>query len=158
MTRDEWVKGFWRRVLRLGARQCWLWRGTLTDGYGQLKRPDGTNIYAHRASVEIATGRPVPKNRVVMHTCDNPRCVNPAHLRVATQKANVQDMHRKGRAVNNYQRGNDHHSSKISEQQVADMRRQWDSRRTERVTQQQLADQYGITQAQVSRIVNRKRR
>lgn len=147
--------------MRLGARQCWPWTGTLTDGYGQLKREDGqTNIYAHRASVEIHTGRPVPSDRVVMHTCDNPRCVNPAHLRVATQLANVRDMHRKGRANPTSPKGDAHGSSKLLESQVLEIRARWANRHAagERLTQRDLADAYGVSQSQISRILNGKRR
>lgn len=159
MTRAEWIAGFWRRVLRLGSRVCWPWQGTLTDGYGQLKREDGqTNVYAHRASVEIHTGRRVPDHKVVMHTCDNPRCVNPAHLRVATQLDNVHDMLAKGRQGTRVLRGDQHGSSKVSDAEVSEIRRLWAQRATQPITQAQLAARYGITQTQVSRIVNKQRR
>lgn len=158
MTHDEWIAGFWARVFKAGAKSCWLWKGTIKDGYGQLKRPDGTNVYAHRASVEIRNGRRVPDHLVVMHTCDNPRCVNPHHLRVATQRENVLDMHRKGRAPTQVLKGDRHGSSKVSDAEVKAMRAAWAERHVTKVTQVALAEQYGITQAQVSRIVNGKRR
>ena len=159
MTRDEWVTGFWRRVIRLGAKSCWPWTGTLKDGYGQLKKQDGqTNMYAHRASVEITRRLVVPSTLVVMHTCDNPRCVNPMHLRVATQRDNVLDMHRKGRAASVTMRGDRHKSTKISDHDVAALKHAWSKRGQTAVPQEHLAQRYGITQAQVSRIVNGKRR
>lgn len=159
MTRDKWIAGFWRRVLRGGAKACWPWLGTLKDGYGQLKREDGqTNIYAHRASLEIKFNRRIPEHLVVMHTCDNPRCVNPHHLRVATQRDNVLDMHRKGRGHNVVLRGDQHGSTKIKDADVEALRAAWDQRHKTGVTQTQLAERYGVTQAQVSRIVNKKRR
>lgn len=158
MTRLEWLKGFWRRVAKLGPDDCWPWTGATVDGYGQLKRQDGKNIYAHRASVEIDRGRVVPRNRVVMHICDNPLCVNPRHLRVATQKDNVADMHAKGRANTVVLKGDEHGSTKVSEANVVAIHLAWASRRTRPVTQQELAQRFGVSQAQISRIVNGKRR
>lgn len=159
MTREEWIAGFWARVIKLGAKTCWPWQGTLKDGYGQLKQQDGqTNIYAHRASMEITHGVPVPGHLVVMHRCDNPRCVNPHHLRIATQRANVIDMHRKGRAPKTSKRGDAHASTKVSDADVAKIRALWAARHRTMVTQTALAERFGVTQAQISRIVNGKRR
>ena len=158
MKRDAWEAGFWRRVLKLGPRQCWPWMGVLKDGYGQLKSMDGANMYAHRASVMIHRRINVPSTLVVMHTCDNPRCVNPYHLRVGTQRENIHDMIRKGRAVVTVLTGDDHGSTKVSDVNVAAIRATWAQRHATKITQEQLAAQYGVTQAQISRIVNRKRR
>lgn len=55
--------------------------------------------YAHRWSFEYHVG-PIPAGMWVMHSCDNPPCVNPAHLSVGTPRDNALDMHRKGRANN----------------------------------------------------------
>jgi hypothetical protein len=54
-------------------------------------------LSAHRVAVMIATGRPVPNELAVLHECDVPRCVNPAHLRVDTLSENARDAFRKGR-------------------------------------------------------------
>lgn len=73
---------------------CWLWMGPhRVDGYGVF---GGMTKLAHRLSYEAFVG-PIRFGGVVMHMCDNPTCVNPAHLRVGTQKDNVHDMIAKGR-------------------------------------------------------------
>lgn len=160
MTRKDWIEGYYARVVKLGARQCWLWTGHLKDGYGQLKRQDGqTNVYAHRVAMELKYGRRIPSELVVMHTCDNPRCCNPQHLRVATQKDNMADMHAKGRANTVSLTGDDHGSTKISDANVEVIRSLWARRRELRdITQTKLAKRFGVSQAQISRIVNEKRR
>lgn len=74
---------------------CWLWQGTKAKGYGRLNI-DGKRVYAHRFSYSVSKGILEP-SQVIMHTCDNPSCVNPDHLVQGTQKDNVLDMINKGR-------------------------------------------------------------
>lgn len=71
--------------------------GYIALSIGSPAYPPYVRILAHRFAWEQANGRPVPRGKVVMHTCDNPRCANPAHLRVGTQRENVHDAMRKGR-------------------------------------------------------------
>lgn len=84
---------------------CWVWIGARSPaGYGRIRIASrdgavGRQIYAHRWSYEHHTG-PIPVGLLVMHACDNPPCVNPAHLSVGTHRDNAQDMLRKGRARN----------------------------------------------------------
>ena len=81
---------FWQHVDRAGS--CWIWRGPRhRQGYGRA----GRNV-AHRIAFELAHG-PFDRRLKVCHHCDNPPCVNPAHLFLGTQRDNVQDMVRKGR-------------------------------------------------------------
>jgi hypothetical protein len=78
---------------------CWLWTGgIIVRGYPYgLFRVDRSPMkLAHRVSYELHKGE-IPDGLNVLHTCDNPRCVNPEHLFVGTQKENIQDMNRKGR-------------------------------------------------------------
>jgi hypothetical protein len=80
--------------------ECWEWTGARNGhGYGRLNRGghSGATIKAHRASYEIHHGVD-PGELDVCHRCDNPPCVNPAHLFLGDAKANAQDMARKGRA------------------------------------------------------------
>lgn len=81
--------------------ECWIWAGsTDRDGYGlaTVKDPKRTRG-AHRLAAARARNVDVDElaGQVVMHTCDNPPCVNPSHLRVGTQLENVRDMHAKRR-------------------------------------------------------------
>ena len=80
---------------------CWMWTGsTDRDGYGRIRaRIGGVLIYkAHTLSYVLHTGELVPKEMLIMHSCDRPGCVNPEHLRVGTHRDNSHDMHAKGRA------------------------------------------------------------
>lgn len=73
---------------------CWNWnRATNFKGYGQFS-VKGRVKQAHRVSYVMATGE---QPNLVMHTCDNPACVNPAHLRDGNNHANMLDCQRKGR-------------------------------------------------------------
>jgi hypothetical protein len=77
---------------------CWNWTGAKTpDGYGNLKR-GGKSIAAHRYAFEKLVG-PIPSGACILHSCDNPACCNPDHLRVGSQKENIHDAIERGRFV-----------------------------------------------------------
>lgn len=82
------------------------------DGYGiqSVKFPNGKwrAIGAHRVSYCRANNLPYDAidGLVIMHSCDNPACVNPEHLSVGTQTENVADMYAKGRSYDKSGAGN----------------------------------------------------
>ncbi len=81
-----------------GPSACWPWQGPVSRwGYGAI-RVSGVGHNAHRVAYEATYGA-IGAKIVVMHTCDNRLCCNPAHLRAATQKENIADMVSKGRAA-----------------------------------------------------------
>lgn len=84
-------------ILKKSEDECWPWQGaTHKYGYGKFTI-NGKTFRATRIIVEIELGTKLSREDIVMHTCDNPSCCNPAHLVVGTQEDNVWDMMAKGR-------------------------------------------------------------
>lgn len=92
---------FWRFVAKGSHSDCWIWRGGRHPrGYGILPIARGgknRNVRAHRLSWEMANRCKIPEGMVACHSCDNPPCVNPAHIWIGTQADNMRDMIAKGR-------------------------------------------------------------
>lgn len=86
---------FWSKVEKTPT--CWNWTGALNAGYGAVKR-HGVQGPAHRFSYEMARG-PIPAGMPLDHICRNRACVNPEHLRVATQKQNRENLSQAGRTI-----------------------------------------------------------
>lgn len=85
---------FWKKVERRSSTDCWEWRGAMKNtGYGCISVPGNARkqITAHRASALIHFGM-FDRRLMVLHSCDNRRCVNPEHLRLGTNTDNVRDM------------------------------------------------------------------
>lgn len=86
---------FWAKVDRRGPDECWPWIGATNNrGYGQFWYGGGQRL-SHRIAWLLLRG-PVG-DLFVLHRCDNPICVNPAHLFLGTHQDNMQDMVTKGR-------------------------------------------------------------
>lgn len=87
---------FWSKVQKAEPDKCWLWKGyRKPDGYGVFCW-ESSSIYAHRFSLELERGKPLG-DLFACHHCDNPPCVNPAHLFLGTHRDNIIDAVSKGR-------------------------------------------------------------
>lgn len=156
----ETIQRFWSKVEKTPT--CWLWTASKRyKGYGAFvwAEENGRVIQgrAHRFSWLIHRGA-IPADKLVLHRCDTPSCVNPKHLFLGTHQDNVNDMIRKGRRVNggtyqsdNYERGEDHHNAKISWEIVTQIRLD-----KEIMSYSQLAKKYRLSLGHLHRIIHYK--
>ncbi len=144
---------FWARVEK--TESCWLWTGCLKGGRPKISIPTlgrrRKMLLACRLSWELAHG-PIPDGLEVCHNCpggDNPRCVNPEHLFLGTHADNMRDAGLKGQMA----RGESNHAAKLTEVIVRSIRTRYAAGG---VTQQQLADEFGVTNSVVCHVISRK--
>ena len=143
MKKDFTKKDFYDKLTLNG--ECLEWSGgTFNHGYG-CTSAYGKNWYTHRLALHLE-GTDV-SGYYVLHSCDNPICCNPAHLRIGTQKENMDDMMSRGRC--NIVLGEDRTQSKLTEKQVLQIRA------ITGMTQKAIADQFGVDISTISLIRNR---
>jgi len=108
---------FWCKVDFASPNGCWEWQAKLNSGgYGRFGL-ERDAFRAHRIAWSMAYG-PIPSGLCVCHHCDNPSCVNPAHLFVDSVVGNNADMTRKGRRPC----GEQHWIAKLTAKKVRDIR------------------------------------
>ena len=148
---------FWARVSRRKESACWEWPDSRTKaGYGRLWIHPRLH-YAHRVAWTITNGT-IPRGLHVCHHCDNPPCVNPAHLFLGTQADNAADMVGKGRARNKPHPGMEHRLAKLTDDDVREIRRLYcpSPRKPSAFGCPALAKRYGVAPSLIHRIVKRQ--
>ncbi len=103
---DRDIRRFWSKVERRRKNQCWPWIAQMRHwaGYGLFTlatgKPGGTNVVASRIACFLTHGSAPDGKPHALHSCDNPSCCNPNHLRWGNQHDNVQDAKERKRHVN----------------------------------------------------------
>lgn len=135
-----------------GPDACHIWTAGRSNGYGRFWGGEyriGNKprlVLAHRWAYEHFVG-PIPEGLSVLHRCDNPPCVNPAHLWLGTKADNNADRSIKGRDA--HPQGEQNGRSKLTEDDVREIRRRYSQGEYQRV----IAADYGLGQTTVSGIV-----
>lgn len=147
------IERFWARVQRGDPEDCWPWQGEKNNqGYGrfakwrsgQRQRP-----LAHRVAYQLVAGD--CGDMCLLHSCDNPPCCNPGHLRPGTQLDNIQDALAKGRnSPPPHGLGESASHVRLTEADVHAMRRRYAAGG---ITQAQLGAEVGMHQSAISAII-----
>ena len=150
--RNDPVERFWAKVDKAPGQgpngDCWEWRGNTSHnfGYGNFNASRHEKyITTHQYSFRLEYGY-LPEQ--VCHKCDNPPCVNPAHLFAGNAKLNAEDRQRKGRGV----RGERQHCAKLKEWQIPEIFR----RVAKGEKQPAIAASYGVALHTVERVLSGK--
>ena len=139
---------FWSKVDKGGEDECWEWEGaTFGHGYGHFQFRGKTHP-AHRVIWKVKNGTwPAPQ---CLHKCDNPACVNPNHLYEGDVSDNLQDTWDRNRRDGE----NTGRPPALFDYEVEDIRQRAED--GERGIQRELADEYCVSEALISKVVNRE--
>jgi hypothetical protein len=152
MSRKTTPENFWRKVKKRAS--CWIWQGaTNSTGYGTLTF-HGKAATAHRVAaflsglvLEISA----PKNRrgsgFILHTCDNRRCCNPAHMRVGTYAENQLEAYARRRRT--AYKGSAHANAKQTKESIMLIKDMY----AQDVSQEAIARLLGVSQSSISGIL-----
>lgn len=152
MSRKTTPESFWRRVNRQDG--CWDWQGsTNSTGYGSLSFC-GRAATAHRVAAFLSglvQDVAAPRNRkgtgFILHSCDNRRCCNPAHMRVGTYEENQLEAYaRRRRAA---YKGAAHANAKQTKESVLLIRDLY----ANGVSQETIAKLLQVSQSGISKIL-----
>lgn len=143
---------FWSKVSVGSPDQCWPWNCEVNNhGYGRFTTWQGNSrkrLLAHRLAFQLHAHKSIGKQGL-MHTCDNPPCCNPRHLRLGTQMENLADMREKERHSNPpHLAGSRHPLSKLNESDVEEILRLL----TAGNSQSSLGRRYGVSPSAIRSI------
>lgn len=145
---------FWEKVAKGKPDECWEWTASRDKaGYGKISTErDSSPRRANRVAWELHHG-PIPDGLWVLHRCDNPPCVNPAHLFLGTPRDNILDMHKKGRARISRLAGADSPRARFTREEVAEIRERYRGNHGEIA---ELAREFGVAKGTMHRIIRHK--
>ena len=152
MTKKTTPEAFWNRIKKQNG--CWEWQGsTNSTGYGSLTF-HGKAVTAHRVAAflsGIVLAIQAPKDRrgvgFILHSCDNRRCCNPAHMRVGTYAENQLEAYARRRRRS--YKGETHANAKQTKESVMLIRDMY----IHGVSQEAIARLLQVSQSGISKIL-----
>lgn len=145
---------FWRHVDKRSPDECWGWRGyKLKTGYGLFnldvsRANKNKSTTASRVAWQLTYGE-IPQGKDICHRCDNPPCVNPAHLWIGTPKENTLDMIMKDRHRPGWVPGEKNGQSILTESDVLKIREHYSN---DAYSRSELASIFGVSQSAIKKV------
>jgi hypothetical protein len=140
------LKRLYSKVIIDSKTKCHIWTGNTNAGYGQTSFL-GKKIGTHRLSYILQKGN-IPQGMIICHVCDNPSCVNPAHLFLGTAKTNAEDKVAKNRQIKNtWSKGENHPCAKLNESNIIEIR-------NSNFNNLELSQKFNVTKSTISKIKN----
>lgn len=139
---------FWKYTNKLSNHDCWEWNSKQHNehGYGHLFSGRGVIIKAHRLSYSLHIGCAMNDQDNLLHSCDNPKCVNPYHLSTGTQLENIQDCISKNRnSKPPISYGEQHHNTKFKESDIINIL-------ADKRSYMLIANDYGVCAETIGRV------
>lgn len=158
VTHKQFVQKFWSRTRWEG--ECLVWTGPTIKSGGNTRRGainrQRKHILVYRFAYMLICG-PIPAGLQILHSCDNPLCINPKHLFSGTQADNMQDMVRKGRASwqtrpETRARGIRHGRARLNDGQVREIR----ALAAAGMSRYKIAALFHVSYPTVTKIINRE--
>lgn len=152
---DKTCELFLSKVIQAGSNDCWIWNAGMnslrsTVNYGMFW-VNGKKILAHRFALALSKGTMVSLN--VIHSCDNPSCCNPSHLREGTQKENMKDCSDRGRV--HIEKGVERYNAKLTDKTVREIRNLYAMHLVyKKITLRFLGRKYGVDASLIRRVVS----
>lgn len=138
----ERIRWLSENAQKVQGNECLLWPFSFNSkGYGHIIDFRGRQRQPHSIMNELAHGPAPGEKSHTLHSCHNPRCVNPNHLRWGSARENVHDRMNSGRSM----RGEAHVSAKLTEQTVREIRSSSGSNL-------ELGERYSVNQSTIQRI------
>lgn len=147
---DKNIARFWSKVYIGDKNECWLWLASTTSGgYGFFRA--GKSMNAHRFSLMLKLNNE-DLNGMCLHSCDNPKCVNPNHLHLGTNSENIKQAYERNLIF--AQKGESHGRSILTEKDVLWIRENYPKGGH---THRSLAKQFGVGATTIKDVLKRKK-
>jgi hypothetical protein len=131
---------FHAKYIRKGAGDCWEWQGARKpSGHGNFALTQQNFVTASHYALILATGGR-PEGAYACHRCDNPPCVNPAHLYWGTAQDNMNNQLARGRRP----RGTEHARALLTEEQVIEIRERYAAGETTKAIEIDFGLKYNV--------------
>ena len=141
---DKIKKRFWSKVVKKGCG-CWEWSGSFGHGGHGLFRVGDKLFLAHKLAY-LWSGRKIKPGQVLLHACDNPRCVNVKHLKAGSIQDNVRDRSKKNRDA----KGENNGKSVLKNKDIKKIRRL----KTRGFTETQISILFGVSRSAINHVLN----